>query len=92
MPAANVAQMSTARGERITTNRTIGADLHRSMELRGWPAGTTWGDFVDAVERSGVRRNDPLGAIEYGNAVTGSGRLVIDRDTDVVGVVIREAR
>lgn len=74
----------------VTTDRTLLRDLQRSLKARGFDAGTTFGDFVEAVKRAGIRDNDPLGSIEYGVSQTPTGRIVVDHTDD--GIEIREVR
>jgi len=74
-----------------TTNRTIVRDLQASLVARrGVPAGTTVGDFKDALRQLGVTDDMPLSSIEYGVSQWGNGSLTLD--TDESGVEIREGR
>lgn len=73
-----------------TDDRTIGADLQRSLVARrGVFAGRTWADFKRAIEGLGVTDSDEIESIEYGVIVTGTG-LLTREDSDHGRVEIRE--
>lgn len=81
----------TPLGERITTNRTIAADLDRSLlARRGIDRGETFADFIEACRLLGITDNTRLASIEVGVAATGSGCMTATFDAD--GVDIREGR
>jgi hypothetical protein len=70
---------------RITTN--IGGDLRRSLLARAVNAGETWGEFVAAVERLGVRPDDLVTSIEFGVAHGGSRCIVRQFGDDGIEIV-----
>lgn len=55
----------------------IDRTTHTEREL-GVEAGSTWGDFVEAVRRFGVRDSTPMHSIVFRRF--GKERLYIDRD------------
>lgn len=76
-----------------TTNATIGRDLQASLAARrGVSAGTTVGEFKQALAQLGVTDDMDLASIEYGVARFGNGCLVVDVDPDGNGIEIREGR
>jgi len=63
--------------------------LDASLYARqGIPAGTSIGDFVEALLQCG--RDQPLASIEYGISSWGTGRLIVDVTEQ--GIEIRESR
>lgn len=75
MPKCTVTQITTPRGERVTTNYTIEADLRASLCTY---AGDTVGDFVDALVRVCGGRDRTLASVEFGIAMHGMGRLIAE--------------
>lgn len=73
----------------VTTNRSTRADLKASLIARGGavPMGLTFGDFIHACRRLGIKDTDPLSGIEVGMGTNGG---YITRDPDAPGVEIRE--
>lgn len=74
----------------VTTNRSTSADLKASLIARGGAVGMglTFGDFIDACRRLGIKDSDALSSIEIGISQFGGG--YITRDPDADGVEIRE--
>lgn len=73
-----VTAITTPRGERITTNRTITTDLRASLIQRrgvtGSYAGRTLGEFLTAcLALPGITLDSEIAAIDYGTGQWGSG-------------------
>lgn len=74
----------------VTTNDTISRDLRATLNRqRGVPAGLTWGEFQAAMKLLGVKDDERIASIDYGNC-NGTGRLMRDDAPD--GIEIRETR
>lgn len=68
-------------GPPVTDHEPTIQELADRLKSRtGVDAGTTWAEFVEAVERLGVRPEDNIASIEWGIAATGSGLLTVDED------------
>ena len=71
-----------------TTRDTLSRDLRASLAAR--KSIETVGDFLNALMAFGVTLDTPLSSVEFGIAVGGNGRLVIEYEDGVID--IREGR
>lgn len=77
------------RGQRVTTDATLRADLEASLRHQGCFAGYTWGEFKKAMAFLGVTDEDQIDSIEFGG-VNASRVIKIARSDD--GLEVREKR
>lgn len=77
------------KGQRVTTDATLRADLQASLRKQGGFAGYTWGEFKRAMRFLGVKDNDRLDSIEFGGL--NASRVITIGDGDE-GLEVREKR
>lgn len=76
---------------RVTTDDSVIDDLRASVNARqGVAAGSTFGEFLAACRRMGIRDEDKLASIEFGVSAYGNGWIT--RDDDIDGISVREKR
>ena len=88
IPTAALNQARVRTVPPITTDETLAHDLRKSVAAR--KSIQTVGDFLNALMAHGLTLDTPLSSVEFGIAMGGNGRLVIE---DVDGAIdIREGR
>jgi hypothetical protein len=80
----------TLDGQTVTDRAHLEAALRASIRARGFDAGTTLGEFVNACLLAGANLTSPLRSIEYGVMVGGTGRIVIEFEDE--GMDVKEIR